>query len=105
MSGDPLRPASPSWRSPLAPAALLTRRWQRALGAQPRGVFGQCVDQWPDGSRIGLDIHPQAEFGSGLGRLGADARNDGARVWLTGDADQVAHRPAGGEAPRVETAR
>src|SRR6202453_4062734 len=85
MSGDPQRPAPPPSRSPLAPAALLARWWERTFGAQSRGMFGQCVDQRADCGGIGLDIHPQAEFGGGLGGFGADAGDNGPRVRLTGD--------------------
>src|ERR1700731_5217738 len=81
-------PSSGVWQ-PLAPAALLARRWQRALGPQPRGVFGQGVDQGADGGGIGLDVDPQAELGGGLGGLGADAGDDRPRVRLAGDADGV----------------
>ena len=68
-------------------------------------MFGQCVDQRADCGGIGLDIHPQAEFGGGLGGFGADAGDNGPRVRLTGDADQVPHRGARGEAHRVKAAR
>src|ERR1700744_4968824 len=88
---------------PLPPAALLTRRRQRAPGAWPGGGLGPRFDQGPDRGSLGLHVDPQTEFGGGLGGLGSDAGDDRPRVRLAGDADQVAHRRARREAHRVKT--
>lgn len=86
---------SPDEGGPLAPAALLARRGQRTLSAQPGGMLGQRIDQRADGGGVRLDIDPQAELGCGLGGLWPYAGDDRPRVRLAGDADQVSHRRAG----------
>lgn len=96
---------SPDEGGPLAPAALLARRGQRTLSAQPGGMLGQRIDQRADGGGVRLDIDPQAELGCGLGGLWPYAGDDRPRVRLAGDADQVSHRRAGGETYRVKPAR
>ena len=79
-------------------------RRQGTLGAQPRRVLGQRVDQRRHPRLLRLHVDPQPELARGLGRLRAEAGDDRPGVRLAGDADQVAHGRRRGEAHRVEPA-